>query len=454
MSALDGRKRPTTAANLKRALVASGKRGDLPAFVASLPAASVEGLLADWSIWARREQLPPKGRWRTWMMLGGRGAGKTRAGAEWVHGVAMGLPFAKLSAGRIALVGETFQDAREVMVEGVSGLLSIGRRDDRPTYQSSRRRVEWPNGAIAQLFSAADPEGLRGPQFGAAWSDELAKWRDCEAVWDMLQFGLRLGDRPRQVVTTTPRPIPLVRKLMADRTTSVTSMRTTDNAANLARGFIEAIVDAYGGTRLGRQELDGEIIDDRDDALWSRDEIEVNRVAAAPAMRRIVVAVDPPASSGANSAACGIVATGLGEDGRGYVLADRTLRRATPKAWADRAASLYHALGADALIAEVNQGGEMVVTVIGEADPSIPVTAVRATRGKWTRAEPVALLYAQGRISHVGVYPALEDQMCNFSPNGTSEGVSPDRIDALVWALSSLMLGQKDDTQPRVRRFG
>ena len=362
-------------------------------------------------------------------------------------------PHATRAHGRIALVGETFADAREVMVEGVSGLLAVCPRRERPEWQPSRRRLEWSNGAVAQLFSAADPESLRGPQFDAAWADELAKWPDAEATWDMLQFGLRLGDKPRQVVTTTPRPVPLVKALLADSRTAITKMSTAENAANLAPGFFEAVVDRYEGTRLGRQELDGELVEDRDDALWSRAEIDRDRVAMAPEMRRIVVAVDPPATSGARSAACGIVAAGIGEDGRAYVLADRTLRQASPQAWAERAVALYHTLGADRLVAEVNQGGDMVATVVREADPTVPVTQVRATRGKWVRSEPVALLYAQGRISHVGVMPELEDQMCNFIPAGTADGVSPDRIDALVWALTVLML-EPGTAAPRVRRFG
>ncbi|WP_108661961.1 DNA-packaging protein [Acuticoccus kandeliae] len=413
-----------------------------------------EVLLADWAVWARREQLPPDTAWTTWLILGGRGAGKTRAGAEWVRGVALGrAPFASVPHGRIALVGETLADAREVMVEGVSGILAVSTRGDRPQWQPSRRRLEWANGAVAQLFSAADPESLRGPQFAAAWSDELAKWPSPDATWDMLQFALRLGERPRQVVTTTPRPVPLLRRLMADGRTALTRMSTVENAVNLAPGFFESVVARYQGTRLGRQELDGEILEDRDDALWSRDEIERGRVAAMPEMRRIVVAIDPPATSGARSASCGIVAAGLAADGRAYVLADRTIERASPKAWAERALSLYHTLGADRLVAEVNQGGEMVETIIREADPTVPVVPVRASRGKWVRAEPVALLYAQGRVSHVGLMAELEDQMCNFVPAGTADGVSPDRIDALVWALTVLML-EGGAAPPRLRRLG
>lgn len=441
---------------MRQSLVRCVREGRAAAFVEDLTAEHAEALLCDWPLWARPEQLPPKGDWTTWLILGGRGAGKTRAGSEWVRGMALGLaPFATKACERIALVGETLADAREVMVEGVSGLLSVGSRRDRPDWQPSRRRLEWPNGAVAQLFAASDPESLRGPQFACAWSDELAKWPNADATWDMLQFALRLGERPRQMVTTTPRPVPLLKRLLADQRTALTKMATTDNATNLASGFFDAVVDRYQGTRLGRQELDGELIEDRDDALWKREAIDAARVTEAPEMERIVVAVDPPATSGAKSAACGIVAVGLGADGHAYVLADETVHQAPPKVWADKAVALYHLLEADRLVAEVNQGGEMVTTIVREADPTVPVVPVRASRGKWVRAEPAALLYAQGRVHHAGVFPSLEDQMCNFAPAGTSDGVSPDRIDALVWALTVLMLETaKGGAPPRVRRFG
>ncbi|RAH99040.1 ATP-binding protein [Acuticoccus sediminis] len=430
--------------------------GAVAEFLAELPLEIAEGLLGDWAVWARRQQLPPRGSWTTWLILGGRGAGKTRAGAEWVRGMVAGrAPFATQPAGRIALVGETFADAREVMVEGVSGILAISPRRERPAWQPSRRRLEWPNGAVAQLFSAADPESLRGPQFDAAWADELAKWPAAEATWDMLQFGLRLGDRPRQVVTTTPRAVPLLKRILGDKRTAVSRMTTAENRGNLAPGFLKAVVERYRGTRLGRQELDGELIEDRDDALWARASIDRDRVAQAPEMMRVVVAVDPPATSHAKSDACGIVAAGIGVDQRAYVLADRTVYRASPQVWAERAVRLYHLTEADRLVVEVNQGGDMVATVVAQVDPSVPVTPVRATRGKWLRAEPVAQLYEQGRVSHVGPMAELEDQMCNFVPAGTSGGASPDRIDALVWALTVLMLCPDAPTSvPRVRRFG
>ena len=402
-----------------------------------------------WPIWARPAQLPPGGTWRTWLFMGGRGAGKTRAGAEWVSGLAYGAAFTGAEPiGRIALIAETMNDAREVMLEGESGLLRLAGLA-RPRYEPSRRRLVWPNGAVAQLFSAEDPESLRGPQFGAAWCDEVGKWRRAEEVWDQLQFGLRLGRSPRVLVTTTPRAVPLLRRLLVDDGTAITRAATNDNARNLSPQFVQAVAARYAGTRLGRQELDGELIEDCDDALFDRARIEAARVDAAPDLSRIVVAVDPPASSGARADACGIVAVGEGVDGRFYVLADATLARAAPHVWSARAIALYQALGADALVAEANQGGEMVAAVLAQADPSVPVRLVRATRGKWLRAEPVALLYERGRVAHVGAWPDLEDEMCAFGANGLSEGRSPDRVDALVWALTALMDGRRAD--PRVR---
>lgn len=372
-------------------------------------------------------------------MLGGRGAGKTRAGAEWVRGVALGHPgFEPPGAGRIALVAETYADLREVMIDGPSGLLAVHPRSERPVYEPTRRRLVWPNGAVALGFSAEDPEALRGPQFEAAWADEIGKWRHGVEAWDMLQFGLRLGSRPRQVATTTPRATPLVKRLVAEAGTVVTRAATRLNAHNLAPSFLDAIVSTYGGTRLGRQELDGELLEDREDGLWTRDAIERTRIRTAPELRRIVVAVDPPAGGTKRSDACGIVAAGLGADGRIYVLEDATLSTARPELWAAQAVALYRRLEADALVAEVNQGGEMVRSVIAGVDPSVPVAAVRATRGKWLRAEPVAALYAQGRVAHVGAHPELEDEMCAFGLDGLAEGRSPDRVDALVWAATYL----------------
>jgi phage terminase large subunit-like protein len=404
-----------------------------------------------WGLFGRTDQRlykPPQKP--VWLVLGGRGAGKTRTGAEWVKGMALGLPpYAASMTGRIALVGETQGQVRDVMIEGVSGLLSIHTRWERPTWSPSRRRLEWPNGAIAQAFSAEDPEGLRGPQFGAAWSDELAKWPNLQECWDMLQFGLRLGDRPRQIVTTTPRPVPLIKRLLADPHVAVSRAATSANRFNLAADFIRSVTQTYGGTRLGRQELDGELVEESADALWTRAMIEACREAAAPALARIVVAVDPPASSSQRADSCGLVVAGIDRDGIGHVLEDGTVSGARPHEWAAKAVALYQRFEADALVVEVNQGGEMATSVIREVDPGVPVTAVRATRGKYLRAEPVAALYAQGRVRHAGAFPALEDEMCDFGPGGLSSGRSPDRLDALVWALTHLMLGPKG--RPRVR---
>jgi phage terminase large subunit-like protein len=372
---------------------------------------------------ARADQLPPAGDWTTWLFLGGRGAGKTRAGAEWVRGLVYGLPpFSDVEVKRIALVGESFGDVRDVMVEGVSGLLGLTYVDERPSWSAVRRRVEFGNGAVAQAFSSEDPESLRGPQFEAAWCDELAKWKHAEATWDMLQFGLRLGTRPRQMVTTTPRPIPLLRRLLAEPGTRVTRAATADNHQHLSSAFFSAVVARYEGTRLGRQELDGELIDDRDDALWRRDMLEACRIPDAPELRRVVVAVDPPAAATRRSDACGIVAAGIDREGIGYVLADASVQGLSPAGWARRAVDLYHRLEADRIIAEVNQGGDMVEAVIRQADDSVPVDKVRANRGKLLRAEPVAALYEKGRVRHVGAFPALEDEMCDFGLGGLSSG--------------------------------
>ncbi len=408
-------------------------------------------LSREWLFQARDAQLPPSGNWRSWLILGGRGSGKTRAGAEWVSGMALGLaPFTKRASGHIALVGETLGDIREVMIDGPSGILSVSRLE-RPRYEATRRRLVWQNGAVASLFSSEDPDSLRGPQFDAAWCDELAKWKHAQETWDMLQFGLRLGDNPRQIITTTPRAVPLLRHLLDDKNIPVTRMKTSENAAHLASAFMASIEERYGNTRLGRQELDGEMIEERADALWSRDMIEKLIFADTPELTRIVVALDPPATSNKNSDACGIVVAGLDENGVGHVLLDASLSQVKPHQWARRAVALYHQFEADAIIAEVNQGGEMVNAVIGAADKTVPVRSVRAKRGKYLRAEPIAALYEQGRVRHAARFPALEDEMCDFAPDGLSSGRSPDRLDAMVWALSELMLGS--EYKPRIRRL-
>jgi len=439
-------------------LIYCARIGKVPELFASFSATELEAILSFFDFSAKTPQMPPRfarnrAPWRAWLFVGGRGAGKTRAGAEWVRGVASGfLDFADRPASRIALIGESWADARDVMVEGVSGVLAAHGKWERPQWEATRRRLVWRNGAIAQVFSAEDPESLRGPQFDAAWCDEIAKWRHAQEVWDMLQFGLRLGEWPRVMVTTTPRPLALLKKLMADPAHVVTRATTRANAANLPPDFLRAIEEKYGGTRLGRQEIEGAIVEERADALWSHEIIERARTDKAPPLARIVVAVDPPAASHKRADKCGIVAAGTDAEGRVHVIADATLAAARPAEWAARAVALYHELQADALVVEVNQGGDMVASVIAQADASVPVVKVRASRGKYLRASPVALLYEQDRVRHAGAFPELEEEMCSFGPDGLLNGASPDRLDALVWAITHLALDGKRAT-PRVRRL-
>ena len=406
-------------------------------------------ILEGWDFVGRAEQMPPPGDWRTWVLLGGRGAGKTRAGAEWVQRLVETAPPERAGL-RVALVAETLGDAREIMVDGPSGICRIA-RSMRPVFEVSRRRLVWPNGALAHVFSSEDPDSLRGPQFDFAWCDELAKWTHAEETWDMLQFGLRLGTRPRQLVTTTPRPLPLLKAILSAGETVATRMRTGDNVENLAPGFLAAMQARYGDTRLGRQELCGELIEDREDALWRRADLERIVLRRPGPVGRIVVAVDPPTAAAARNSCCGIVVAGLDASGRGVVLADGSLEGASPAAWGAAVVDLYRRFDADRVVAEVNQGGDMVGAILRSIDPAVPLAMVRATRGKWVRAEPVAALYEQGRVVHAGVFPDLEDQMCDFGPNGLSSGRSPDRLDALVWALTALMIATGGT--PRVRGF-
>ncbi len=413
-------------------------------------------LAHDWQLWARDDQLPPLNTaagnpWRTWLLLGGRGSGKTRAGAEWVRAVALGLWPGEAAATRIALVGPTQAHVRAVMIEGVSGLMSVHPPDQRPVLEISKSQLVWPNGSIAQFFSAEDPEGLRGPQFDAAWCDELGRWKRGQRAWDMLQFGLRLGTVPRQVVTTTPRATPLLKRIIADEATAMTRARTVDNAAHLAPAFIAEVTRMYVGTALGRQELDGEVVTERPDSLWQRKWMVEARTTIPPEMRRIVVAVDPPVTATENADTCGIVVAGLGPDNRAYVLADRSLQGRDPATWARAVIAAFRDFSADRIVAEANQGGDLVVNVIRQVDANAPVKKVHASRGKFARAEPISALYAEGRVVHVGEFPALENQMCDFGPEGLSEGRSPDRVDALVWALTELMLTTVRD--PVIRRL-
>ncbi len=383
----------------------------------------------------------------------GAAPAKQKLGAEWVRALAHGQgPYADARFGRIALIGESERDVREVMIEGPAGLLRISPRRERPLWTSSRGRLEWANGAVAEAFSADDPESLRGPQFDAAWCDELAKWRYADAAFDMLQFGLRLGKRPRQLITTTPRPIALLKRLITDPRSAATRAATHANAANLSPAFLDEVLARYAGTRLGRQEIEAEIVEDRPDALWTRAGIEAARVDTAPVLARVVIGIDPPASSREGAGACGLVAAGRAEDGCIYVLEDATAKGLAPAGWAGRAIALYRRHRADALVAEVNMGGDMVGAVLRNVDASVPLKTVHATRGKYLRAEPVAALYAQGKVKHVAPpKEELEDQMCDFGLGGLSSGASPDRLDALVWAVTELT--GRVWQGPRIRRL-
>jgi len=426
-------------------LLASLSEKERNEWLAKLSIEEQAALKWKWRFWARPNQIEPEGKWATWLILAGRGFGKTRTGAETIRDWACGTtPLGKGKVTRIALVAETASDARDVMVEGESGLLAVHPPDFRPIYSPSLRRVTWPNGAIATLYNATEPDQLRGPQHDAAWCDELAKWRYCQESWDQLQFGLRLGDNPRTIVTTTPRPLPLVRKLVADPMVAVTRGATWDNAGNMPVSFIREIEDKYAGTRLGRQELEGEILNDIPGALWSRESIDNHRLKDVPDdLERVIVAVDPATSANEGSDETGVVVVGFARDAdgyaRGYVLEDGSLK-GSPEEWARRAVNLYRKWSADKIVAEKNQGGDMVESIIKTVDRSVPVKLVHASRGKVVRAEPVSALYEQGRVHHVGRFDKLEDQMCLFSVDNfrTPAMGSPDRVDALVWGLTEI----------------
>ncbi|HEX8481082.1 MAG TPA: terminase family protein [Allosphingosinicella sp.] len=446
-----------------------------------------------WRVWERRDQKEPPLPWRAWLVLAGRGFGKTRMGAEWVRRMAAAFPVA-----RIALVAATLAEARSVMVEGDSGILAVCPDDERPLWEPSLGRLRWPGGARAFVYSAAEPDSLRGPQHHFAWCDEIAKWPFGPAAWDNLMLGLRRGALPRAIATTTPRPVPLIRKLHRQERVKETRGRTAANASNLAGAFLADVERDYGGTRLGRQELDGELIEDVEGSLWPRDLIERCRctpplparegtegwVAAegarcprsgdeavepassrsdrhpppAPPLqgggsfRRIVIGVDPPVSSEGD--ACGIVVCGLGGDGVAYVLDDRSVSGLSPEGWARAVAAAAARWSADRVVAEGNQGGAMVASVLRAADVALAVKMVHASVGKAARAEPVAALFERGAAKFAGAFPALEDELAGLTVGGGYEGPgrSPDRADAMVWALTELMLGQRR-AEPRIRRL-
>lgn len=411
------------------------RRLAMRSLVESLAPHEAEEIGFDWELNGRDKQKAPKGDWLTWLLIGGRGSGKTRAGAEWVRGLA------ERGVSPIALVGETIIEAKAVMIHGPSGILRVTPREERPMVKG--HMLFWNNGVEAQVLGASDPERFRGPQFAAAWCDELAKWKHAEESWDNLMLSLRLGTHPQTLVTTTPRPTRLLKRLLADKEAVVTRMATKENS-ELARSFLEAIIARYEGTVLGRQELDGELIADRSDALWTR----ASFIAADGAVpERIVVALDPPATSRRQSDAAGIVVAGRVGD-KAVVLADLSFAPAPPLAWAERAVAAFHEFEADCIVAEVNQGGDMVEAVLRQVDPDVPIRPARARQGKWLRAEPVAALYARRRVLHAGGLTALEDEMCAFGADGQADGHSPDRVDALVWALTELLL---TGAEPRIR---
>lgn len=432
---------------------------DLDALAEDLTDEEADDLLHTWELWARPNQLEPDEildngeHWSIWMILAGRGFGKTRTGAEtiikWVK---------EGTCKRIALVAEDSADARDVMVEGESGIIACSPRNFQPKYEPSKRRLTWPNGAVATLFSAEDYDSLRGPQFDGAWCDELCKWRYATEAWDNLMFGLRLGEHPRVIVTTTPRPLRLLKDIILRSDTAITKGNTRENLINLAEPFKKAVIDKYAGTRIGRQELDAEILDDVPGALWNRKMIDDNRILPVdpetpivlPTMERIVVAVDPPKEVGEAAAECGIMIASKTVEGHGFLLKDATIS-GSPEDWGREAVQAFDQFQADLLVYEANQGGEMVAAVLRAAarqlkedglrsNDFIPLKAVHATRGKMVRAEPVSQLYEQNRMHHVGTFPDLEDQLCEYTPDG-SMGYSPDRMDALVWAFTELLVG-------------
>ena len=403
--------------------------------LASLGDDELAALYYDWRVWARPSQLPPPGDWRVWLLMAGRGFGKTRSGAEWVR-----LNIEEGRYRQVALVGPTASAVRDVMIEGESGLLGVAHPSYRPRYEIARQRLTWPNGAIAVGFSADEPDRLRGPQHDLAWCDELAAWRYPEA-WDMLQFGLRLGKDPRVVVTTTPKPVRLVRMLVKDPAVRVTRGSTRENRNHLAPAFLAEIVRRYEGTRLGRQELEAELLEDAAGALWTRDTLEAARVREAPELARVVVALDPAVTSGEDADETGIVVAGVSAGGIAFVLEDAS-GRLRAEEWARRAVALYRRHRADRVIGEVNNGGELVEATLRAVDAAVSYKPVRASRGKVVRAEPVAALYEQGRVKHCSAFPQLEDQMAAFTAefDRANAGYSPDRLDALVWAITELLI--------------
>jgi phage terminase large subunit-like protein len=439
-------------------LLAAMTDEDREQFLGQLSPDEALAILYDWHTWARPNQLqpqtPPEGvPWYVWMLLGGRGMGKTKTGAEtlreWAEATQKGEPE------RFAIIGQTAADVRDVMLQGESGILTISPPWFMPTYEASRRRLMWPNGTFAILFSGDSPDQLRGPQFHKAWVDELAKYLYPQETWDNLEFGLRLGSNPQAIVTTTPRPIPIIKSMVEDEQVHVTRGSSYENISNLAPSFIRRVIRKYEGTRVGRQELHAEVLTDMPGALWTYEMIEKCRVTRIPEMVRIVVAVDPAVSASEDSDETGIVVCGFGVDGLGYVLRDYS-GRYSPEAWAQKAIDAYYDYTADRIVAEVNNGGDLVETVIRSKDSRVSYKDVHASRGKIRRAEPIAALYERGMVRHHGQFAAMEDQMTTYNPaeaqtpteRRRTKMLSPDRMDAMVWGFTELMLKDQDDGSP------
>ena len=404
--------------------------------LAELTEPELEFFMYDWLFWARENQRLPIGDWVTWLVLAGRGFGKTRVGGEVTREWVKNFQY-------VNLAGATADDARDIMVEGESGIMAICPRDERPFYKKSERKLLWPNGAISLIFTADEPERARGKQSCKLWCDEVAAWRYRDA-WDQLMLGLRLGSQPQCVATTTPRPTELIKEILKDPTTKVTRGTTYDNKANLAATFFTRVIKKYEGTRLGRQELNAEMLDSNPNALWTLKNIDLYRISQASVpknLQRIAVGVDPAVTSNSDSAETGIVcaAVDFQDPQHFYVFEDASIEMASPDKWAQRVVDTYNTWSADRVVGEVNNGGELVESVIRGKSPNISYNDVRATRGKTRRAEPIAALYEQGRVHHVGSFSKMEDQMCEFDPSvELSEGKSPDRMDALVWVLTEL----------------
>ena len=438
--------------------LASATQAQVDDFLDGLSENALLALPWMFEFWALPHQLPPAGAWKTWVIMGGRGAGKTRAGSEWVRAEVEGAgPMDAGRSRRVALVGETVDQVIAVMIEGESGILACSPPDRRPEWQATKKQLLWPNGAIAQVFSAHEPDSLRGPQFDAAWVDELAKWPKAEQAWDQLQFGLRLGENPRHVVTTTPQNVGVLKDILKNPSTVMTHAPTEANRAYLAASFLQEVRTRYAGTTKGAQELDGLLIEDAEGALWTTAMLEAGRISEPPRLQRIVVAVDPPVTGHGRSDECGIVVVGAVTDGptqnwQAVVLADCSVKGASPDQWARAAIAAMDRFGADRLVAEVNQGGDLVEGVIRQIDPLVPYRAVRASKGKMARAEPVSALYEQGRVSHVRGLAALEAQMLQMTRHGYVGKGSPDRVDALVWALTDLIVEPAETyRRPQVR---